>query len=298
MIKKKTKLQIWKLIKPKFHNMVTWLIVSSGLILISPSLFSILLNELLEKHTNYKILGEHDILIGLVLVIIGVAYNLRSQWIAKYEPERNTIKNSTITDSILNQRDGVVTVNNFLNVNRVIDISSEIVTDIIANPVENKKYINSEPKLWSKINLGLRLAVRTDLEGNGKQAIIGIIYYSGDRLYTSESDIAQWMRDAIKFEGKPIHHRMLHHSFILPALTATNFVSNDWTNVQLSINHTPWKAAVYLLIEKNPPKWYQLEIRYDKPKMTPKPGSGVSVRSFALNHTDNPSVASGNEKLF
>jgi len=104
--------QIWKLIKPKFYNKITWLIVSCGLILIAPPLWSVILNQFIEKHTDYKIIGEYDELIGIILVLIGLIYNIYSQWISNYKPPENIIEDSTISDSNINQGSGSLTVNN------------------------------------------------------------------------------------------------------------------------------------------------------------------------------------------
>ena len=110
-------IQIWKLIKPKFYNKITWLIVSSGLVLIAPPLWSVILNQFIEKHTDYKIIGDYDELIGIALIIIGLIYNVYSQWVSNYTAPENVIEDSTITNSNIVQGSGNnMTINNTINI--------------------------------------------------------------------------------------------------------------------------------------------------------------------------------------
>lgn len=110
-------IQIWKLLKPKFYNKITWLIVSFGLALIAPPLWSVILNQFIEKHTDYKIIGDYDELIGVALVIFGLIYNVYSQWVSNYTAPENIIEDSTITNSNVVQGSGNnITINNTVNV--------------------------------------------------------------------------------------------------------------------------------------------------------------------------------------
>lgn len=174
----------------------------------------------------------------------------------------------------------------------------EVVTDIIANPIEVRNYPGETPDTWSKISLEFRLAVKPNLTGDRKAASVGIIFLSGDRLYTVESELQDWMSDSISISGKPLHHRILHHSLDIPELTATNFVTTQWHPVTLSTKHSPWMAAVYVLPEDSDPQWFQLNIGKDNPTMIPKSGSGVSVRSWKLTPVKNPIVSAGEIPLF
>ncbi len=110
-------IQIWKLIKPKFYNKITWLIVSFGLVLIAPPLWSVILNQFIEKHTDYKIIGDYDELIGIALIIIGLIYNVCSQWVSNYTAPENVIEDSTISNSNIVQGSGNnMTINNTFNI--------------------------------------------------------------------------------------------------------------------------------------------------------------------------------------
>ncbi|WP_100210880.1 hypothetical protein [Tenacibaculum maritimum] len=88
------------------------MLVTAGLLLIAPPLWSVIINEILEKHTDYKIIGKNDVWFGFALILIGLAFYLICKWLNNKKSPENTIDNSTIEDSIVNQGSGNLTVNN------------------------------------------------------------------------------------------------------------------------------------------------------------------------------------------
>lgn len=65
-----------KFLKPKAHNAITKLIVITGLALISPSIFIVIANQLLEKELKFKIISENDPYWGILLIIVALIYHL------------------------------------------------------------------------------------------------------------------------------------------------------------------------------------------------------------------------------
>lgn len=91
---------IWKSLKPKSYNVLTRIIVISGLGLFAvPSLIQIICLSVFGKEFYITIFGKNDTYIGLVLVVIGLIYNIISQWNEKPDQPKNKIKNSLLYKS-------------------------------------------------------------------------------------------------------------------------------------------------------------------------------------------------------
>ena len=65
-----------KFLKPKAHNAITKLIVIAGLALIAPSVVIVLINKVLEKELEFRIISEYDPFWGISLIVIALIYNL------------------------------------------------------------------------------------------------------------------------------------------------------------------------------------------------------------------------------
>jgi len=125
-----------------------------------------------------------------------------------------------------------------------------------------------------------------------------VLFYSADRLYKTESDIPPLIEKAVTLGEKPIHHRLLHHTVPLGQVDSARATQTQWMEAAISIDHTPWNAAIYVLAKECSPQWYQLSIQKNFPLLTPQPGSGVQVRELALSITQTPFVSAGQDKLF
>lgn len=86
--------KIVRLLKPKYYNRITYLIVISGTSLLTKPIWLDLLNAFLEtnnennKNFQISIVGEWDCLLGLAVIIIGLIYNTRNRLIdPKSEPK-------------------------------------------------------------------------------------------------------------------------------------------------------------------------------------------------------------------
>lgn len=75
--------KLYYLFKPKFYNKITWVIVITGLGLISPSIVVEIINWLFETNYNFSLLNENDQIIGIILIIVALIYNAISQYINK-----------------------------------------------------------------------------------------------------------------------------------------------------------------------------------------------------------------------
>lgn len=76
MIKRDELFEIAKFFKPKFYNRITWLIVSSGLALVSTSIVDAFIYGLSEKFIGIKIPVESSALTGSLFIVVGLLYNL------------------------------------------------------------------------------------------------------------------------------------------------------------------------------------------------------------------------------
>ncbi len=176
-------------------------------------------------------------------------------------------------------------------------VNFSVSADYGLDPVDFKEYVDEEPKSWSKVRLRYRLATLVTTTQWSPNTIVGVIFYSADRLYKTESDIPQWISDAVQLGEKPVHHRLLHHPTSIGEVNSAQSTTTNWMGADISINHSPWNAAVYVLPEDSPAQWFQLTIKHGEPKLEPKPGQGVQVRSHKLKPVKRPMVSAGYEKL-
>lgn len=86
--------KIIRLLKPKYYNRITYVIVICGTSLLTKPIWLDLLNAFLETNNNnnkdfqISIIGNWDWLLGLVVIIIGLIYNTRNRLIdLKSEPK-------------------------------------------------------------------------------------------------------------------------------------------------------------------------------------------------------------------
>lgn len=97
-------IEIIKLFKPSFYNKITWTIVVAGITLLGTPLLERILNAILEKEYNITITDDKDSLIGVLLVVIALTYNLITSYFDRYllEKQNNLKKKSFIEkDNIL-----------------------------------------------------------------------------------------------------------------------------------------------------------------------------------------------------
>lgn len=68
-------LELVKLLKPKYYDKVTWVLVGVGLLLVSRPTPSQILNEYLKRNYQFEIFGKYDMLIGFILIFAVLIYN-------------------------------------------------------------------------------------------------------------------------------------------------------------------------------------------------------------------------------
>ena len=169
--------------------------------------------------------------------------------------------------------------------------------DLGLDPIDTREYASGEPTLWSKAQLLYRLSVRTETARWSGSSIVGIVFYSADRLYNTESELPKWAADSLQFGEKPPHHRLLHHAREFGQIDPSRKTRLEWMQAAISVEHTPWIAAVYVLPENGAPQWFQLTIKHGAPKLEPKPDNPVQVNGYELTPTNKPRVSAGFEKL-
>lgn len=181
--------------------------------------------------------------------------------------------------------------------NQKEQVNFSVSADYGLDPVDFREYLDEEPKSWSKVRLRYRLATLATTTQWSPNTIVGIVFYSADRLYKTESDIPQWISDTVQLGEKPVHHRLMHNSTSIGQVNSAQPTATKWMEAHISINHSPWNAAVYVLPEDSTAQWFQLTIKHGEPKLEPKPGSGVQVSGYKLKPVKRPMVSAGYEKL-
>jgi hypothetical protein len=86
---------ILKFLRPKYYNRITWVVVVAGVSLVSTSLIEIILNEILKRRFDIMIISQQDALYGVILVALGLTYNLGIHYI---ELSRDVINSSYIKE--------------------------------------------------------------------------------------------------------------------------------------------------------------------------------------------------------
>ncbi len=85
-------LELIKLIKPNFHNKITWFLVVFGATLISTSVIEKIINAIFEKQFAISITENNDTMVGLWLIAIGLIYNILTNYFNKYLLHLQTIR--------------------------------------------------------------------------------------------------------------------------------------------------------------------------------------------------------------
>ena len=250
-----------KIFRPKHNNWVVKILLLAGLGLLSQTWWIPYLNLIFKVPVN----PNSDIEItGWILVIVALATHFYNR------KEEITLKNNQ---------------------------SFSVSVDCGLDPVESKEYLDEEPKDWNKALLRYRFATLATSTKWSNNTIIGIVFFSADRLYKTESDIPEWIANKITVGEKPVHHRVLHHSINIGQVNSAQPIISKWFQAHISINHTPWDAAVYVLPEDAKAQWFQFTIKNGEPSLEPQSGQGVQVRGFKLKPTKKPLVAAKYENL-
>ena len=85
-------------LRPKYYNRITWAVVVAGLGLVCTSLFELILNEILKSKFKINIISEQDGIYGVLLVFIGLTYNLAYHFIELKREELGAITKREETD--------------------------------------------------------------------------------------------------------------------------------------------------------------------------------------------------------
>ncbi|MCJ8313255.1 MAG: hypothetical protein HRU38_13390 [Saccharospirillaceae bacterium] len=72
-----------KLIFPDFSNRITWLVVFSGVLIMSPGLSTLISELLIKKYLDSSVNFEGNSIFGLILIISGLLHNLLYQFIGQ-----------------------------------------------------------------------------------------------------------------------------------------------------------------------------------------------------------------------
>jgi hypothetical protein len=169
-------------------------------------------------------------------------------------------------------------------------VSSELMLD----PIEEMS--SQEGRPWRKARLGVRLSVAARGVEWLKNVVMGVVFLSADRLYDTESELPEWVANAIDIRRSE-HHRVLSRPFVLGDLAPGVTFTTDWWHVHISVDHAPWRAVVYVVAEGRETAWFHLEVSREAVSLVPTPGQGVQVRGYKVRETLRPVVSVGDQAL-
>lgn len=77
-------LELIKLLKPRFYNKITWVVVCTGLGLISTPFWQKLIVAVLKQRYNFDLMPGGNVWWGLALVVLGLSYHITTYTLLKY----------------------------------------------------------------------------------------------------------------------------------------------------------------------------------------------------------------------
>ncbi|UYV20066.1 hypothetical protein K1Y77_05225 [Halomonas qaidamensis] len=83
-------IKILEMLRPKFYNRLTWVIVIAGLSLMTTPVWTLLLSEFIEKSFEFSITGESDLAWGFLLCVTGLIYHLAITGMHEFLIAQNT----------------------------------------------------------------------------------------------------------------------------------------------------------------------------------------------------------------
>ena len=69
-------LRLIELLRPRFYNRITWLVVFGGLAMMSTQLWELVASEILKRELNISVSGSNDAAWGFALCVLGLAYHM------------------------------------------------------------------------------------------------------------------------------------------------------------------------------------------------------------------------------
>ncbi len=69
-------LRLIELLRPRFYNRITWMVVVGGLAMMSTQLWELVASELLKRELNISVSGSNDAAWGFALCVLGIAYHM------------------------------------------------------------------------------------------------------------------------------------------------------------------------------------------------------------------------------
>lgn len=83
-------IKILEILRPKFYNRLTWVVVIAGLSLMTTPIWTLLLGKFLENNFDFSITGESDLAWGFSLCVSGLLYHLAITEIHEFLLAKNT----------------------------------------------------------------------------------------------------------------------------------------------------------------------------------------------------------------
>jgi hypothetical protein len=69
-------LRLIELLRPRFYNRITWVIVFAGIAIMSTQLWELIANEFLKTQFNISVSGNNDAAWGFALCVLGLLYHM------------------------------------------------------------------------------------------------------------------------------------------------------------------------------------------------------------------------------
>ena len=100
-------IKYWKLIRPKYYNTLTRILILGGIALLSKPLWLDFLN-IVFKELEFSLIGEKDWILGLTIIVLALIYNTIHRYIDLNHEKKANLLSKTSAKIILSRLENYV----------------------------------------------------------------------------------------------------------------------------------------------------------------------------------------------
>lgn len=120
-------LRLIELLRPRFYNRITWLIVISGIAMMSTQIWEIILDAVLKRQFDISISCSNDAAWGFALCMLGLVYHTANTRL--YELSQNIVFRARKQQEVLHDKEIFSEVNEIMPEEQVVDFINNLIND-------------------------------------------------------------------------------------------------------------------------------------------------------------------------
>jgi len=111
-------LRLMELLRPRFYNRITWLIVIGGIAMMSTPVWKAILDAVLKRQFDISISGGNDVAWGFALCVLGLVYHMANTGL--YELLQNTVHRARKEQEVLHDKEIFSKVNEIMTEEQIV----------------------------------------------------------------------------------------------------------------------------------------------------------------------------------